>query len=129
MRTLGCKLSDYLCHGFTHPEAPQVYVCGLTVSNERVVFAHPWENKTLRELAKVDTTSARPKSEQIRDLIFNVLILLSQYPARIQLEPLEVRRPKLKGAHLRPGLSKARFVSDMVEPRIVRPRHMILSMP
>jgi hypothetical protein len=53
--------------------------------------------------------------------VFNTLIVLSAYHSPVILEePPIVRKLKLEGSHLRPELTRARFLSELLRPRTIR---------
>jgi len=57
----------------------------------------------------------------MRSLVFNTLIVLSNYRSPLILEePPIVRKLKLEGSHLRPELVRGRFLSELLRPRTIR---------
>ena len=131
--------SDFLRKGFIHPACSQIYVSGLTYrpapgfSYETVAWANSWDTRSLRELINAGSKvsqedSERPTLDRLRDLVFNVFLLLTHEPGSVILEgPAVVRAAKVKGQNLRPELVRAKFVSEMIRPRTIRirPAHEI----
>jgi hypothetical protein len=123
-----------LLKGFSHPDCSEFYGSGLTYrrapgfSYETIAWANSWETRSLRELINAGNKvsledSERPTLDRLRDLVFNVLLLLTHEPGSVILErPTVVRAAKVKGQNLRPELVRAKFVSEMIRPRIIRLR-------
>ncbi len=58
-----------------------------------------------------------------RFLLLNVLLFLSEEPVLYEADPY-LRKPRMEGNHLRPGLTRARFVGECQArvPRTTEPR-------
>ena len=98
----------------------QFYGFGLTYrpaegfSFETIGWAHSWESRPLREVIKTQGGALqednRPDLERIRDLALNVLLLLTHHQSDSVMDEGPLRSLKVRGKHLRPELSRARFL-------------------
>jgi hypothetical protein len=62
-----------------------------------------------------------PDLGQMRSLVFNTLIVLSNYRSPLILEePPILRALKAEGKHVVPELRRARFLSQLLRPRTIR---------
>ena len=93
-------------------------------SFETVGWAHSWETRPLREVIKAQGATEqednRPDLEHIRDLALNILLLLTYYQSDSVMVEGPLRNLKMRGKHLRPELSRARFLSELLEKRVYR---------
>ena len=64
----------------------------------------------------------RPDLDRIRDLALNVPLLLTHRQSDSVMVEGPLRNLKVRGKHLRPELSRARFLSELLRPRTIRAR-------
>ena len=84
---------------------------------EILQWAVPWHNQKLRDIVKESPRSDdfnTALTSKVRALAFNTLLYLSQKPVIHRVEDV-VRRGRQEGKNFKPGLSRARFVSEMNE--------------
>ena len=109
LKKIGRTPSDFLLKGFSHRDCSEFYGSGLTYrsapgfSYETIAWANSWETRSLRELINAGSKvsqedSERPTLDRLRDLVFNVFLLLTHEPGSVILEgPAVVRvQPRLK---------------------------------
>jgi hypothetical protein len=96
--------------------------------------ANVLDGRPLTELTKIGGSEPLPGKdlkadvtglslESLKSLVFNVLLLLTHYDLEpiITEAPALVRAVKVEGTHLRPELVRARFLSQLVRPRTIKP--------